>query len=237
MTTSAPLADLSDSLTRRQTMVDCQVRTFDVTDQRLLARVMDIPRERFVPESMRDLAYSDVGLTVEPGASEMEARYLLPPFILARLIQGAGVKPTDKVLDVACGTGYSTAILAGLAGSVTALEGDRRVLSDLRARLVGFGLGHVETIDGDLFSGSARHAPFDVIVVNGAIDDRLDDLFAQLSEGGRLVTIKRSSDDPTGHAAKAVCFLKRGADIGIRVLFDASAPVLRAFGKAPAFVF
>ncbi len=229
--------DISDSLAQRQTMIDCQIRTYDVTDQRLLARLMEVPRERFVPDDVRDLAYSDIGFSSKPGDALGEARYLLPPMVLARLIQGGRVKATDRVLDVACGGGYSTAILAGLAESVLALEGDAGRVADLQARLAGGDLIHIRCIQGDLAEGCKADAPFDVILVNGAVETNLDTLFAQLAEGGRLLTIKRDRGDPTGRAAKAMCFEKRGGEIGSRYLFDASAPVLRAFREAPRFRF
>lgn len=226
------LADLKDSRAQRQTMVDCQIRTFDVTDQRLISRLLEIPRERFVPDDVRGLAYSDIGFALEPEAGTTEARHLLPPLILARLIQGGRVGATDKVLDVACGAGYSTAILAGLAGDVVALEATPGLRGDLQARLTGFGLGGVRTLDGDLGEGAASDAPFDVILVNGAVETNLDALFGQLAEAGRLLAIKS-----IGRAAMAMCFEKRGGEIGSRYLFDASAPVLQAFRKAPQFVF
>ena len=237
MTVSDLSADLNDSLARRQTMVDCQIRTFDVTDQRLIARLLAVPRERFVPEASRDLAYSDTGLAFAPEAPGEDTRYLLPPFVLARLIQGGRVKATDRVLDVACGGGYSTAILAGLAGEVHAVEQGAHRCADLKRRLAGFGLARVDVHEGDLASGLPSRAPFDVILINGAVETNLDPLLAQLEEGGRLLAILRESFDPTGRAAKGLCYEKHGGDIGTRYLFDASAPVLAAFTAPPSFKF
>ncbi len=231
------MADLEAYQAQRQTMVDCQIRTFDVTDQRLISRLLEVPREGFVPDEMRELAYSDVGLTVPPAAAGEEARYLPPPFILARLIQGGTVRATDRVLDIACGTGYSTAVLAGLAAVVLALEAGPLLRRDLQARLSAFGLERVRTLDGPLAEGAMEDGPFDVILVNGAVEQGLDALFEQLAEGGRLLTILRGPDDPTGRAAKAICFAKRSGIVGRRYLFDASAPTLPAFAKAPHFVF
>ena len=228
---------LKDSVAQRQTMVDCQIRTFDVIDQRVIARFLAVPRELFVPDEVRDLAYSDIGFalkTTGPGEGE---RYLLPPLVLARLIQGGRVKATDRVLDVAGGAGYSAAILAGLSAEVVALEASDGIRQDLDTRLQGFGLGQVRTLAGALENGAASDGPFDVILVNGAVETHLDGLFAQLAEGGRMLAILRGKDDPTGRAAKAMCFEKRGGEIGHRYLFDASAPVLHAFSRTPQFVF
>ena len=234
---ATPMADLPDSLIQRRTMVDCQIRTFDVTDQALLARFLAVPRERFVPDDKKALAYSDIGFTMTGHSPEGSARYLLPPLILARLIQGGRIKPGDRVLDVACGGGYSTAILVGLAKTVIALEADEGLCSALHHALSGFDLDHVRIVQGSLSEGVPDGGPFDVVLVNGAVETHMDRLFGQLSDGGRLLAIKRGADDPTGRAAKAMCFEKRAGEIGSRYLFDASAPVLPAFGREARFVF
>ena len=120
----SPRADLKDSKAQRQTMVDCQIRTFEVTDQLVIDRFASVPRERFLPDVFRDLAYSDIGFTASRSQGRT-TRYLLPPLILARLIQGGRVGSSDRVLDVAGGSGYSAAILAGSRpASVEALESD-----------------------------------------------------------------------------------------------------------------
>lgn len=230
-------ADLSDAATQRQTMVDCQIRTFDVTDQRLIARLLAVPRERFVPDAVRALAYSDVALEmIEPGVRP-PARTLLTPMVLARLIQGGRVVASDRVLDVAPGGGYSTTILAGLGASVVALEDTSALRQELESRLASVGLGRVQVIERSLEQGVAEASPFDVILVNGAVEVGLDKLLAQLAEGGRLVAIRRDPVDPAGRAAKAMAWEKRNGEIGTRYLFDASAPVLPAFRRPPSFNF
>ena len=231
---SSHTPDLPDSTVQRQTMVDCQIRTFDVTDQRLIARLLAVPRERFMPDASRDLAYSDVGFTTQGGAA---GRYLLPPMFLARLIQGCRVRAGDRVLDIATGAGYSAALLSGLAAEVVVLEDDTARCQDIAARLAGFGLGRLQVMERALGQGVAEAAPYDAILVNGAVEVGLDPLFAQLAEGGRLVVIQRSPVDPTGRAAKALCFEKRNGEVGTRYLFDASAPILPAFRRPPAFAF
>ena len=222
---------LPDSKTLRQTMVDCQVRTFDVTDQRVIARFLAVPRERCLPAEFRHLAYSDVGFTTPAG------RYLLPPLVLARMIQNARVRSSDRVLDVAAGTGYCSALLAGMAAGVTALEATTALQVELVAGLAGTGTTGVLAEVGALEEGVASGAPYDVILIEGAVETNLDGLFSRLAEGGRLVTIQRATLDPTGRAAKAMCFEKRDGEIGTRYLFDASAPVLPPFRTAAAFVF
>lgn len=228
---------LKDSQAQRRTMVECQIRTFDVTDQRVIARFQEVPRELFLPDTVRNLAYSDIGFVVRAPSPDAESRYLLPPLVLARLIQGGRVKPTDRVLDVAPGLGYSTAILAGLARDVVALEADESLRVGLAARLEAYGLGAVRTRAGRLEDGAASDDPFDVILVNGTIETNPAALADQLVEGGRLLALKRGPADPTGRAAKAMCFEKSGRSLGGRFLFDASSPPLQAFREAPRFVF
>ena len=226
-----------DLWSHRQTMVDCQIRTFEVTDQRLINRILELPRERFLPSDLRTLAYSDVALRLPADAVGEEPRTLLTPMVLARMIQGGRVKITDRVLDVAGGTGYSAAILAGLAAEVIALEAGPVRRRAMQACLAACGLERVRTLDGDLAQGAASDGPFDVILVNGATAANLEELMAQLAADGRLLVIRRAPDDPTGRAAKAICYEKRGGEIGSRYLFDASAPLLGAFTPAPTFVF
>ena len=228
---------LSQSALHRRTMVDCQIRTFDVTDQQLLARMLEVPREHFLPAELEQLAYSDIALLLKPAGPGEERRTLLPPLVLARLIQGAGVGSTDTVLDVGAATGYSSALLAGLAGRVVALESESPLYNALRSNLDAFGLAKVQTILAPLAEGAPEEAPFDLIFINGAVEANLEALFAQLKDGGRLVAIKRLPGDPTGRAGKAVRYENIDGEKGSRILFDASAPVLEAFLQNEQFTF
>jgi len=221
----------------RQTMVDCQVRTFDVTDQRLLQQMLDVPREDFLPASLGPLAYSDMVLNLVPSAPGAATRSLLPPLILARLLQEAGVRPDDRVLDVAPALGYSTALLAGLAKDVSALECESEWVAAMGGAFAAHGLKTVSVFQGPLAGGVASKAPFDLIVINGAVMAHLETLLDQLVDGGRLVAFHYERNDPTRRAGKAVRFEKIGGDISRRVLFDASLPVLDAFAEAERFTF
>jgi protein-L-isoaspartate(D-aspartate) O-methyltransferase len=221
----------------RLTMVECQIRTFGVTDHAVIAQFLAVPREKFVPAAVRGLAYSDNALKIadaKPGGLE---RRLLPPLVLARLIQAAEIKLGDRVLDVAPGTGYSTAILAGLAQSVTALESDPDLQAATKANLAAAGLGAIPVSGGPLHEGVASAAPFDIILVNGAVEDHLGQLFAQLRDGGRLITLSRVANSVDRLACRAVAFEKNSGEISTRTLFEASAPLLPEFRKEPAFVF
>src|SRR5262249_10231575 len=155
-------------------MVDGQVRTSDVTDPRLIAAMLDVPRERFVPADKSDLAYLDLDLPVAAG------RRLLKPMVLAKLFQAADIAESDRVLDVGCATGYSSAVLARLAASVTALEEDA-ALAKHAAQIAD---GNVAVVSGPLAKGWAAGAPYDVIVVEGTAEGTPRALFPQLKEGG-----------------------------------------------------
>ena len=221
----------------RQTMVDCQIRTFGVTDPKVLARLLAVPREQFLPEDKASLAYSDLALQLPPAASGSEARWLLPPLILARLLQGAEVNHGDIVLDVAPGTGYSTALLAGLASRVVALESELPLYDALRSNLGTLGLGNAQAQLGPLAVGAPDEGPFDIILINGKVEANLDALYAQLKDGGRLLTLESVAGDQSGRAGKAVRCQKTGKAIGYRILFDAAAPVLQEFKKSEQFIF
>ncbi|WP_395667128.1 protein-L-isoaspartate O-methyltransferase [Methylocella sp.] len=226
---SGALADPSAEL--RRTMVDRQIKTFDVTDAAVLARMLEVPRERFLPERLFPLAYSDAALPLEGEGGAR--RTLLPPLVLARLIQGARIEPTDRVLVVAAAPGYSTALVAGLAAETTALESDSVLAAALRANLESAGLGAVKVIEAPLVAGASARAPFDVILVDGAVAARLDPLLDQLAEGGRLVAIQRLDDG----SSKAVRHDRAGGAVGARILFDAVHPTLEEFRAADAFTF
>jgi protein-L-isoaspartate(D-aspartate) O-methyltransferase len=225
------ITDLSAAL--RRTMVDRQIITFDVTDSALLARMLAVPRELFLPAELKPFAYSDSSLSLKPGAVGGKARALLPPLILARLIQNAQIGRSDRALVVAAGGGYSTALVAGLAADVVALESDPDLLAQARVSLDAFGLKRVRTILGPLAAGTPAEAPFDVILVDGGVAANLDPLLAQLKDGGRLVAIQRLPD----RTGKAVRYDKADGATGYRILFDAAASVLDAFEPAEEFNF
>ncbi len=208
----------------RFNMVEAQVRSCNVTDPHILAAMSAVPREKFVPSAARALAYADVPVAVAPG------RFLLDPRSFAKLAQLAGIGAGDRVLDVGCATGYSSAVLARLAGEVVALEQDAdlvRVASELLANVVG----KVEVMQGALIEGAKGRGPFDVIFVNGAIEQVPDTLTAQLAEGGRLVAVVKDGQ------SRAWLYLKQNGQVGRRPDFDADVPLLAGFKKAMGFVF
>lgn len=227
----------SDDAVLRRTMVDCQIRTFAVTDHAVLARFLEVPREKFLPAELAPFAYSDMPLKLPLLPGEMEAPVLLEPAILARLIQAAAVKPADKILDLASGNGYSTAILAGLAQEVVALERNAMRAALIKANLAAIGIASARVLTGPLMDGAVSEAPFDVILVNGAVESHFDRLFRQLRPGGRLLTIRRATEGPESGASHAIRFENQAGQISTCILFDAAAPVLTEFRKEAEFVF
>ena len=178
-----------DFANARRMMVDGQIRPSDVTDRDLIAAMLAVPRERFVPPELASVAYLDRDLPVD------DRRMLLKPMVLARLIQAAEVGADDRVLDVACGTGYSSAILARLAAMVVALEDDPARERRCAKTLAQLGIPNVTTVCGPLDAGWSALAPYDVILVNGAFEVEPQELFAQLKEGGRLVGVLGGGHD------------------------------------------
>jgi protein-L-isoaspartate(D-aspartate) O-methyltransferase len=238
MATASPSVATPDFAGLRRTMVDCQIRTFDVTNQVLLSKFLEVPREIFVPDEVAGLAYSDATLKLKLAGSEESQRCLLPPLILARLLQAAEPTAADKILDVAPGTGYSTGIFCSLGADVSALESAPSLADAIPANLAKLQLKPAACTAGSLSAGLPGTAPFDLIFINGAVETNLDTLFAQLKDGGRLVTIKVDASAPgTVKPSHAVRFEKTNGSIGMRTLFDASAPVLAAFRSGVKFVF
>jgi protein-L-isoaspartate(D-aspartate) O-methyltransferase len=210
----------------RRNMVEGQVRTYDVTEARLIAALETIPRERFVPEARRAVAYIDQPVPLSP------LRTMLTPMVFARLVQALDIEPSDLILDIACGSGYSSAVLAQLGAKVVALDDDSAA-ADLSRNVADLAApGQIVAVNGPLDRGAADHGPFNVILINGALEEAPENLFSQLKEGGRLGCVIGA-----GRSGKAMIFRKSGNHVSGAPVFDAAAPLLQSFRKAPGFVF
>jgi protein-L-isoaspartate(D-aspartate) O-methyltransferase len=208
----------------RAAMVSSQLRTNNVSDPRIVAAMEAVARERFVPAERAALAYIDVPVPLADG------RALNAPLVTARLIAESGIKPGEKVLLVGAATGYAAALLAELGASVTALEVDEALTATART-LLGKASG-VRLVTGPLEAGWRKGAPYDVILIDGAIEALPEVFAAQLSAGGRLLT---------GLVDKGVTRLALGrkAGSGVRLVSfaDLEAVPLPGFFAPPRFSF
>ncbi|MBV9562633.1 MAG: protein-L-isoaspartate O-methyltransferase [Bradyrhizobium sp.] len=222
---------MSGFSTARQKMVDGQVRTRDVTDSRILEAMLTLPREAFVPDDKRALAYLDLDLDVGSGAP---GRFLVKPVLTAQLLQAAEIAGTDHVLVVGCATGYAAALAARLAAKVTATESDAALVETGNKVLSQLGLTNVTLKVAPAAEGDSAGAPYDVILLNGATEVVPEKLCGQLKgDGGRLLGVFAQS-----RPARAMIVTRsHGDEFGDRALFDAAAPVLPGLERLPSFVF
>lgn len=208
----------------RRAMVESQLRTNAVNDPRVMAAIEAVAREEFVPAERRTTAYIDRAVPLAGG------RAMNPPLATARLIVEAGIAPSDKVLVVGSASGYAAAVVAGLGGSVVALESDADLVAIAKRQLKG--LANVTVAAGDLTKGVAKGAPYDVILIDGAVEEIPDALSRQLAEGGRLA----AGIVENGVTRLAIGY-KSGDVIGYDRIMDAEAVVLPGFAKPKGFAF
>lgn len=217
-----------DFAVARSNMVESQLRTNKVTDDRLTAAMRDLPRELFVPEDRRGIAYVDEELALPRG------RFLMEPMVQARMIQALALEGSERVLDIGAATGYSTALLARLAGQVVGVEPDDGHVAAANATLVKLGITNFRLRVRKLPDGCPEDGPFDAILVNGAVSAVPASLTAQLGEEGRMVVIIRGE-----RGIGQVTLVQRTgpATFSSRVVFDAATPILPGFEARPGFVF
>jgi len=215
---------MPDFAARRTMMVDTQVRPSDVTKFPIIEAMLAIPRERFVPASMVEAAYVGENLIIAPG------RVLLEPRTLAKMLDALDLRSNELVLDLGAGLGYSSAVIARLAEAVIAVEPDEGLAEDAEAALEAVGASNVVVERMALAEGAPRHGPYDVILVQGGIEDFPPALADQLKEGGRAAGVFME-----GALGVVRIGIKRQGVIRWRDAFNASAPVLDGFGKVHAF--
>ncbi len=214
----------------RSMMVDCQVRTCDVTEHGLISAMLSVAREEFVPASLKSLAYIDEDLSLEEISSSK--RYLMQPASFAKLAQLANVSGNDVVLVVGSGAGYSSAVLSILASSVVALEEDVKLADFSSEVLSKLGYVNVAVLNKSLSAGHAKEAPYDAILFEGAIEVLPSSYLEQLSEGGRLVCVEGE-----GNSAIAKLYIKNAGLISEREVMNCSVKPLSGFEKAKEFAF
>lgn len=215
---------MTDYTALRTTMVDTQVRPSDVTKFTVIEAMLSVPREAFVPRDKRDAAY--VGEHVDLGGG----RVVLDPRVLAKMLDAADVQKDELVLDIGSGLGYSAAVIARMAEAVVAVEDDADQVAEAQTILSEQGADNVVMHEGPLAEGAADHGPYDVIILQGAVEFLPDALTAQLKEGGRIVSLER--DGALGTVR--IGYLLNGV-LNWRFAFNANAPILPGFEKHSAF--
>ena len=219
---------MTDFALARRNMVDGQLRPNRVNDAVLLEALGELPRERFLPEGLRSVAYADDDVPLGNG------RFMMEPMVLARLIQVLQPRAEDKALVAAAGLGYGAAILARLSKSVVAVETDAGLAATAAKTLQELGVSGVEPVAGSAEQGAAASAPYDIILIEGAVPEVPTAIADQLAEGGRLATVIA---DPSGALGVAHLFVKQGGIVSGRPLFDAGTPLLPGFERPARFIF
>jgi protein-L-isoaspartate(D-aspartate) O-methyltransferase len=210
--------------TMRQAMVSSQLRTTAVSDPRIVAAMESVPREVFVPAERQALAYVDVAVPLNA------TRALNAPMVTGRLLNEAQLRAGDHVLVVGSATGYCAAVLARLVKNVVALEEDAGLSAVAATQLAT--LDNVTPVSGDLTRGWPDRAPYDVIVIDGAVEFVPDVLVDQLTEGGRLVT------GIVDHGVTRLAVgAKAGSGFALMPFADAETALLPGFAKAKTFSF
>lgn len=222
---------------QRRAMVDGQIRTFDVTDARVI-RAFDITRrERFVPEELRCFCYSDAMLALKSPTTGKAVRTAMQPMHLARMLQGVDPAPDAHVLVVGGGMGFEAALLLELAGSVVTLESDAGLTAAAADGVVATSDGRASAVTGPLAAGHAPLAPYDVILVLGGVETGLDTLFGQLKPGGCLAAVESATVPNGRRVGRVMLYREIGGEVSGRPLFDATVPVLSEFKATAGFVF
>ena len=219
---------MMDFAAARYHMAECQIRPDRVRDERLLAAMGSIAREDFVPESMRALAYTDGEIPL----LENSARVLLAPRVLARLAEIAEIAPHHSVLDVGCGSGYSSAVLAQSAQLVVALEEEPQLAALAEKLLLQAECENVSVVTGALSQGYPKQQPYDVIVLQGSVPSKPERLLQQLAQRGRLACVLAESVQGRGGY-----FLREGDHFAWFDCFDAAATPLPGFSQPEGFRF
>jgi protein-L-isoaspartate(D-aspartate) O-methyltransferase len=215
---------MSDFQSRRVMMVDTQVRPSDVTKFPIIAAMLAVPREVYVPDHLREAAYVGENVSLGAGRVVLEAR------TLAKLLDALDVQPDELVLDLGCGLGYSTAVIAHLAEAVIAVEEDEAHASEAQRILNQEGVDNAAVIAGPLVAGAPKHGPYDVMTIQGAVEVIPPGILDQLKDGGRIGAL--FMEGPLG-----VVRIGYKTDRGMtwRSVFNASAPVLAGFHAERGF--
>ncbi|WP_208350748.1 protein-L-isoaspartate O-methyltransferase family protein [Pseudaestuariivita rosea] len=215
---------MSDFATRRRMMVDTQVRPSDVTKFPIIDAMLSVPRELYVPDSQRETAYIGENLELS------DDRVLLEPRTLAKILDGLNIEPDELVLDLGCGLGYSTALIAHMAEAVVAVEEDNAMAETAQATLLDQGIDNAAVLQGPLDQGAVKHGPFDVITIQGGVQEVPQTILDQLKNNGRIAAIFMD-----GALGQVKIGYKNDGLVSWRFIFNAGAPILGGFWKTQSF--
>lgn len=210
----------------REAMVECQVLPGGVRDTKLCRVLKNIPREAYVPEKYKNLAYMDKNIPL------IGEREVLNPLVLSMLLELADIQPDDLVLDIGCGLGYSTAVLAALAGTVVALENNPVFVESANTVLQNQNIDNAVVVEGDHADGQPTQGPFNVIFIGGLVDEVPHILLDQLDENGRLVCVSNYEN-----ASRGIIISRHGDSFSINAALDVTAPKMLGFEKEKQFSF
>lgn len=216
---------MTDFAAQRENMIEGQVRPNGVTNPKIAESMRAVPREDFVPKALRAVAYVDEAVEIAEG------RALMPAMTFARMIQSADLEGTETVLDIGCGLGYSAAVLAQMVDTVIALEDSEDMVTKAEEKLADLEVSNVAVVCGALNEGVGGQGPYDVIFIEGAVEQVPAALLDQLADGGRLVAVVNENG-----RGEVRTYLKEGAGIADHATFDAQIPALPGFEKPQAFV-
>ena len=212
----------------RKAMIDSQIRPNKVIDERVVAAFAQTPREEFVPKALRDVAYVDEDLSLSGG------RYIIEAMVMGRMLQALDIQPSDNVLLVGAGTGYTAALLSQLCTSVIAIDSRGAAVEKTQELLAGMEIGNVAVLKGKLPEGYPSEGPYDAIIIEGGVETMPEELLDQLTPAGRLAAIWRANDKAQGEAS---LWSKAGENYVRRALFNAQVPTLAEFKAKAKFEF
>lgn len=215
---------MTDFSKNRTTMVDTQVRPSDVTKFPIIEAMLSVPRENFVPADRRAAAYAGEQLPLASG------RVILDPRLMAKMLDAVDIQAEEMVLDVGPGLGYSSALVARMAEAVVAVEEIPELATEAERALTDISADNVAVVEGPLAEGAAKHGPYDVILLQGAVQKIPEALIQQLKDGGRIAAL--FVDGVHGEMRLGY---KTDGKVSWRFMFNGSAPVLPGFEKERAF--
>ncbi len=221
--------NFSESADMRKNMVECQLETTNVTAPKVLDSFRSVPRELFVPEDKKHVAYVDDDIQIADG------RVLLEPSLHARMVQALDLKPHEAVLDIGCTTGYSSAILSPLVKTVVALESNEDFLKQAKANWETLSLYNIASVTSSMSLCGQEHAPYTAIIINGAVSEIPEAALKALDVNGRLCCILKPKHDSIGNV---VLVQKIDTQNTSRItLFETSTGYLEGFEPKKEFVF